>query len=209
MAKAAYVFYAGSEAGVVVEVAVAEADVGIAEVHGAFCRGAEGGVELSGTGFLGELADVFGTDFATHHDVDAIGCEVDHLREAAGTEHCRLGAAGGEDAVGTCGDDGFDGRCWFAGHVDGAMMGDMKIACRGDKVFEIDEIDLRRRGEQAEDDAIGAGSFGEGDVCLHDVEFLRGIDEVAAAWPDHDVESDTDVGAYGADEAVAGGEAAF
>lgn len=92
--------------------------------------------------------------------------------------------AGGDD-VGECGwEDG--------GYVEGAMKRDRHGAGQLDKLSGTDKVDAAGRSQEAEDNAVGAELFGEQDVALHDLEFVRGVAEISSPWAHQHVKRESD-----------------
>lgn len=92
----------------------------------------------------------------------------------------------------------------IAGHVEGAVVSDFQGSCEIDELPCAAGVDSPVQIQNAQNNAIGAELLCRGDVVLHDLKFVVGIAEIAAARSNHDVKRDGNRPARNADRPAAG-----
>lgn len=89
------------------------------------------------------------------------------------------------------------------------MEGDFHRTGKLDQRPSSLDVDVAVWSEESEDDTVDSSLLGEGDVVLHDCQFFAGVEEVAGAGTDDDMDTDFEAGSDFADQAHARGQAAF
>jgi len=98
---------------------------------------------------------------------------------------------------------------WVAAHVECAVKGDVHRARQANQFASANEVNVSDRREAAENHTIRTQFFGQADVFLHDLQFLRVVKEITTARADDDLEPDLQSSPRHLDAARAGGRAAF
>ena len=142
-------------------------------------------MNLAGAGLAHAARDVARGDAAAGHHDQAPGRQLDQAPDQRRAfQHARL-LAGGQQAVDAEADQGLQRFGRIARHVERAMEGDGERPRRRDQPLGQLGVDLAVGGEAAEHHAAGARRLGRGDVAQHHLDLDLGIEEVAAARPDH------------------------
>jgi len=166
-------------------------------------------VEVHCSGEAAEGGCILKAKAAAYGDVDAATGLADELGEGVCAGDNIALTAGGEDAYAASGDDVFQscGQGWCC--IEGTMKGDLHGISELDEGAGAGDIDVAIRKKNAEDDAGCAEGLRMRDVVAHDGELTRGIEKIAAARADEDMDGQAAMFAGSTYEAVAGSEAAF
>ena len=188
---------------------VAHVTAVIFEEHLAGAGGASDEVDFGDGGGGDDGGDLGFGDPAAGENGEAMSGLGDELGDGGDTREGVGSGAGGEDAVDAELGDVFEGFGEIAGHIEGAVEGDLERGSGVDESGGEIAIDRAVWEEGTEDDAIGAGIFGGMDIVEHGGEVIVIEEEVAPARADENHERAGEDFANGVNETDGRGGAAF
>ena len=132
-------------------------------------------------------------DTSADGDVNASVSLTNQAGDCIRTEFSGGLAPGGEEALCTGVDDGFESRAEIGSLVESAVEGDGEGSGELDEAAGAGHINDAVTCKQAEDEAGYASFFGKEEVLFHRGEESRGRKEVSATRADHCVDGEGDV----------------
>lgn len=163
-------------------------DSAFAVLHTACNRFSGGEVEFVNTGFMGDAGDVVFVDATACQQYDA-ACRLLLQFLQQGDALFRGGLLpGSQDAVATQADDIFQRFLRIAANVEGTVEGDGHTLRGFHQLFHQRHVYFSFCGEAAEHDAVCSQPVGIVYIFQHNALFDGGVEEVAAAGADDDVQ---------------------
>lgn len=166
-------------------------------------------MEVPGSGPRGEIGGDLNAQTAAGSDFDS-ACRLLHELSERVCSGNDIGlTACGKDAVAASGDDVFEGLGEGCGVVESAIKRDFERSCELNQLSGALHIDCGIGVKDADNEASDAHRFQMSQILLHHFEFSVGIFKIAGPGTQQDVDRETAIIKYDANQSVARRQAIF